>query len=66
MKKGVERTAGYIVDYLEWAEDASIHDIVEEIDMPQPVILMGLGFLVNEDRVETVDEEGKVVSLQSQ
>ena len=66
MKKGVERTAGYIVDYLEWAEDASIHDIVEEIDMPQPVILMGLGFLVSEDRVDTVDEEGKVVRLQSQ
>lgn len=64
MKKGVERTAGYIVDYLKWAEEAKIHDIVEEIDMPQPVVLMGIGFLVSEDRVETVNEEGNVISLQ--
>lgn len=59
MKKGVERTAGYIVDYLEWTEEASIHDIVEEIDMPQPVVLMGVGFLVKEEKIDTKQEKGE-------
>lgn len=59
MKKGIERTAGYVVDYLEWAEEASIQDIVENIDMPQPVVLMSVGFLVKDEKIDSKQEDGE-------
>ncbi|EGQ42930.1 MAG: protein of unknown function, DUF2582, partial [Candidatus Nanosalina sp. J07AB43] len=55
MISGVEKSAGYIVDYLEWAEEASLSEIIEEVEVPQPVVLMGIGYLIKEGRVDTLD-----------
>lgn len=63
MISGIEKSAGYVTDYLEWAEKASVSEIIEEVDVPQPVVLMGIGYLAKEGRVETNDEEANVISL---
>jgi hypothetical protein len=63
MQDGVKEVAGYIEDYLEWAGEASLSDIVEEVDVPNPVVLMGVGYLVSENKVDYADEEGYQISL---
>lgn len=59
----MEKVAGYVEDYLEWAEEATVQEIVEEVDVPQPVVLMGVGYLASEGRVDFKDREDYTVEL---
>lgn len=63
MISGVEKAASYVVDYLEWAGEASLSEIIEEVEVPQPVVLMGIGFLFKEEKIGTKKEGDKLTLI---
>jgi hypothetical protein len=62
MEKGIEEVAGYVEDYLEWAEESRIQDVIDEIDVPQPAVLMGVGYLASQGKVDFDDEQNVSLS----
>ncbi len=64
MEARIGEVAGYVVDYLDYAGEASVSSIVDSVDVPGTKVYMAIGWLAHEGTVEFLEKErGNAVRL---